>query len=82
METNTLLNKRLLVPNYGEDAKKLGLSCVSGGNSKNLVQALWKISCQFLKKLKIYLCYNSTIPILCFPPEEIKVKKRCVQKCS
>ena len=40
-----------------------------------MVQPLWRTVCRFLKKLKIELSYDSTIPLLGIYPEKNMTRK-------
>ena len=71
-----------LTPVKMTDNKRRGNKCWQkcGGNGLlmhccweyKLVWSLWKTACRFLKKLKIKLLYDPTIPLLCTSLKEMK----------
>lgn len=58
-----------MVPSVGEDVGATRTLVSAGGNVK-MVQPLWKISQQYLKKLNVYLSYDPAIPLLCIYQEK------------
>lgn len=46
--------KQRIITSVDEEVEKLQVMCIAGGNVK-MLQLLWKIVWQFLKKLKIEL---------------------------
>ena len=55
----------------GEDVEKGQPLCTVGGNA-DWVQPLWKTVWSFLKKLKMELPYDPTIPLLGIYPKKPK----------
>ena len=47
-----------------------------------LIQPLWKTVCRVLKKLEIKPPYDPAIPLLGIYPEEAKIEKPHVSRCS
>ena len=60
--------------NAGEDVEKREPSYTVGRNVQ-LVQSLWRTVWSSLKRLKIELPYDTTIPLLCIYLEKIKIQE-------
>ena len=55
--------------------ERLDASCLAESNRSELIQPLWRTVWRFLKKLKIELPYDPTIPLLGIYPEKTIIQK-------
>lgn len=61
----------MIIPNSGEDTEKLDHTDIAGGVVK-MVQPLWEIVWQVLRKLDMHVPFNPAIPLTDVYPREMK----------